>query len=104
MTLEPSDINALVASAVVLLGALGAGVKWLLVYISAKQAQSALTESEARSALSTRLHEEIRVLRIEVAALHTENRIYLRRIFQLEGVINDHPDITLPATEGWPPP
>jgi hypothetical protein len=101
--MSATDIQILLASVGVLLVTVGAGTKWLLMYIGAKQAEAALAESTARNELSARLHEEIRVLRVELAGLHTENRVYLRRIFQLEGFIHNYPDITLPDMEGWPP-
>lgn len=98
-----TDIQVLLASIGALLVTVGLGAKWLVMYVATKQAEAALTESTARGDLSARLHEEIRVLRMELAGLHTENRVYLRRIFQLEAFINTHPGVTAPPMEGWPP-
>lgn len=98
-----SDIQIIFASIAALLLALGGGVKWLLVYVAGKQAEGALSESKARSKLSERLYEEIRVLRLELANSHAEKQIYLRRIFQLEAFIHSHEGIELPVMDGWPP-
>lgn len=98
-----TDIQVLLASIGAFLVTVGLGSKWLLMYIHAEQAKSMLAESNARVELSTRLYEEIRILRLELANSHAEKRIYLRRIFQLEGFIHSHPGIILPPMEGWPP-
>lgn len=98
-----ADIQILLASIGAFLTALGLGAKWLLMYVSATQSEAALAESAARVELSARLHDEIRVLRIELAGLHAENRVYLRRIFQLEAFIHNQPGVAIPSMEGWPP-
>lgn len=101
--MNATDIQILLASIGAFLVTVGLGGKWLLMYIAGKQAEAALAESTARAELSARLHEEIRLLRVELGVLHTENRVYLRRIFQLEGFIHTHPGIHIPPMEGWPP-
>lgn len=101
--MSAADIQILLASIGVFLVTMGAGAKWLVMYIAAKQSEAALAESTARGELSARLHEEIRVLRVELAGLHTENKTYMRRIFQLEGFIHTHPNLSIPTMEGWPP-
>lgn len=101
--MNATDIQILLASIGGLFVTLGVGSKWLLMYIDQKQAQSELAEATARTELSTRLYEEIRVLRLELANSHQEKRMYLRRIFQLEAFIHSHPGIQVPQMEGWPP-
>lgn len=97
------DVQTLLASIGTLLVTVGLGTKWLVMYITSKQAEAALAESSARAELSTRLHEEIRILRLELVGLHTENRVYLRRIFQLEAFLYTQPNVNIPTMEGWPP-
>lgn len=80
-----------------------AGGKWLLTHIDALQAKASLKETQAREDLSIRLHEEIRVLRIELSETHAANRLYLRRIYQLEAFIHRQPGVEIPDMEGWPP-
>ncbi len=101
--MSAADIQILLASIGAFMVTVGVGGKWLLMYIATKQAEFALSEATARNELSARLHEEIRVLRLELSSLHVENRVYLRRVFQLEGFIHTHPNISIPLMEGWPP-
>jgi hypothetical protein len=95
--------NELIAAIITVLGIVGAGVKWLLTHLASNAASAALKESEARAQLSERLHDEIRVLRMELAEIHVEKKLYLRRIFQLERFIHTQPGINIPEMEGWPP-
>lgn len=98
-----SEIQILITSLIGLLVVFGGGSKWMLTYIDARQAKSALTESQAREALSAILHEEIRVLRMELATSNANSRLYLRRIYQLESFIHTQLLMPIPAMEGWPP-
>lgn len=98
--MTPTELLASLSGLIVLFGG---GAKWLLAHIAANAATSALKESEARAALSERLHDEIRLLRTELAEMHVEKKIYLRRIFQLERFIHAQPGINIPDMEGWPP-
>lgn len=97
------DFQILSFSIVGIFAALGGGVKWLTTHLDAKQDKAALAESEARTELSNRLHEEIRVLRIELADMRAEKRLYLRRILQLEAFIHAQPGMAIPLMDGWPP-
>ena len=97
------DWQVLISSVVGFLAVLAGGSKWLLTHIDALQSRAALTESNARENLSNRLHEEIRVLRLELAETHATNRLYLRRIYQLEAFIHKQPGIDIPDMPGWPP-
>ena len=98
--MTPTELLASLSGLIVLFGG---GSKWLLAHIAANAATSALKESEARSLLSEHLHNEIRILRIELAEMHIEKKLYLRRIFQLERFIHAQPGIDIPDMEGWPP-
>lgn len=82
---------------------LGGGSKWLLSHIDAKAIKSALAEERARTELSTRLYEEIKVLREQVARMQIERNVYIRRIYQLETFIHSQPGIDIPVMSGWPP-
>lgn len=93
----------ILAAIIALLGVFGGGIKWMLMYIDGKQTKSSLNEADARAALSQMLHEEIRVLRIELAASNASSRLYLRRIYQLESFIHTQLLMPAPAMEGWPP-
>lgn len=101
--MSANDIQVLLGSAGAFILILSGGGKWLLTHIDALQAKSSLLESTAREALSNRLHEEIRVLRVELVESHKISRLYLRRIHQLEGFIHTQPGIDIPAMDGWPP-
>lgn len=94
--MTPSEIQILIGSIAGLVAAVAGGAKWLLTYIESLQIKASMAEAVAREKLSERLHEEIRVLRIE-------NQLYLRRIYQLEGFIHRQPGIDIPHLEGWPP-
>lgn len=98
-----ADIQTLIGSAILILATLGGGVQWLLTYIKAAQTQGELAEAKARTELSDRLYEEIRLLRQELANSHEEKRLYLRRIFQLENAIHAQTGMEMPVMEGWPP-
>lgn len=98
-----TDFNTILMAALAVLAAIGTAGKWLIMYVDGKQAASDLAEAKAMTALSERLHEEIKVLRAELATSHALNRIYLRRIFQLETFIHGQPGINVPVMEGWPP-
>jgi len=101
--MSASDIQILIGSVTGLFVVLAGGAKWLLSHIDARQVKSELAEAKARTELSDRLHEEIRVLRSEVASMQSEKGLYLRRIFQLERFIHAQPGINIPEMEGWPP-
>lgn len=98
-----ADIQTFIGSAILILATLGGGVQWLLTYIKAAQTQGELAEAKARTELSDRLYEEIRLLRQELANSHEEKRLYLRRIFQLENAIHAQTGMEMPVMEGWPP-
>lgn len=97
-------------SVTLLLGALGGffvviggGAKWLLSHLDAKDAASALRESEARGELSKRLNDEISLLRSDIAKLQSDKGLYMKRIYQLEFFIRTQPGIEIPLMDGWPP-
>lgn len=98
-----TDFNAIIMAILAVIAAIVGAGKWVIMYVDGKQAASDLSESKALTALSQRLHEEIRVLRLELAHSHSMNRIYLRRIFQLETFIHSQPGVNVPPMEGWPP-
>lgn len=98
-----TDFNAIIMAVLAVLAAIGAAGKWILMYVDGKQAASDLVESRALAALSERLHEEIRVLRLELANSHVLSRLYLRRIHQLETYIHMQSNLNMPTMEGWPP-
>lgn len=101
--MTPENFPILVGSLVTFLLALGGGAKWLLSHIDAKAIKSALIEERARTELSTRLYEEIKVLREQVARMQVERNVYIRRIYQLETFIHSQPGIDIPTMSGWPP-
>lgn len=112
--MSPTEINALFISTIAFFGVLGAACKWVLgrvdakqIYAEQRQEKASLTlslrESEARSELSARLHDEVRVLREEINTMHAEARVMMRRIYDLEKTIHNTPGLALPETEGWPP-
>ena len=101
--MNAADIQIVATALCGLLVAMGGGASWVIKHIDAKQARSEVAQSIARDALSLRLHEEISSLRVELARMHTENKLYLRRILQLEAFIHTHPGLRAPAMEGWPP-
>lgn len=99
-----------VESITLLIGALGTffvviggGAKWMLSHLDAKEQSSALRESEARNALSARMHEEISALRKQLEEVRLCSQLYLRRVYQLEYAIHSQPGMALPNMEGWPP-
>lgn len=98
-----SEGQIIITALISLLVVFGGGIKWTLMYIDGKQAKSSLSESEARTTLSTMLHEEIRILRQELATSNSNSKIYLRRIYQLESFIHMQAGISIPMMEGWPP-
>lgn len=98
-----TEVQVLLASVVAFLVAIGCGVQWLLTHIKAIQLESEMSENKARTDLSERLQEEIRVLRLEMAVMRSEKNVYLRRIFQLEAYIHSHPSMSIPIMDGWPP-
>jgi hypothetical protein len=97
------DINAIIASSLAVAAIIGGGMKWFLSHVEAIQVKAALSEEKARTALSERLHEEIRILRNDLTNMHVEKNLFLRRIFQLEGFIHKLPGIDIPDMPGWPP-
>jgi hypothetical protein len=97
------EIQALIVSIGGLLIVLGGGASWLLKHIEAVQAKASLTEATARGALAERLQIEINRLNAQVDRLHLNERVYLRRIYQLESFIHKQPGIDIPAMDGWPP-
>jgi hypothetical protein len=101
MTAE--SITLLIGALGTFLVIIGGGAKWMLSYLEAKDQASALRESEARNALSTRMNDEISALRNQLDEVRSSNQIYLRRVYQLEYAIHAQPGMTLPLTEGWPP-
>lgn len=105
--MTPESITLLVGSLGGFLTVLGGGVAWLMSHLNAKDAASALRESEARNELNRRLQEEIAGLRSELLLLKQERAselsIYRRRIYQLEFFIHQQPGINIPTMEGWPP-
>ena len=108
--MSASDIQILIGSVIGLIAALAGGCKWLLMHIEANQVKANLAEEKARSELSTRLYAEISALRqellvsrAETTASHKENKLYLRRIFQLEAFIHTQKGVQAPQMDGWPP-
>lgn len=97
------DIQILLGSIAGVLVVLGGGSKWLLSYVDAIQVKSALAEERARTSLSSRLHEEIKVLRDQLESMRTRENLYMRRIYQLESFIHQQPGIDIPTMTGWPP-
>lgn len=105
-----AEIQILITALIGLLVVFGGGIKWMLMYIDGKQTKSSLNEADARVALSTMLHEEIRILRQElaisnatIAESNATSKFYLRRIYQLESFIHTQAGISIPTMEGWPP-
>jgi hypothetical protein len=98
-----TDINTFIGSVIIVLATLGGGVQWLLTYIKAAQTEGELAEAKARTELSDRLYEEIRLLRQELANSHEEKRLFMRRIFQLENAIHMQAGMEMPVLAGWPP-
>ena len=98
--MTPSEI---LAAIVTVSAIVGGGAKWIFVVIRADQTAMALKEAEARIELSQRLHDEIRLLRVDLSVMHKEKKLYLRRIYQLEAFIHSKPGMDLPIMEGWPP-
>ena len=101
--MNSGDINLFIGAILSVAATVGVGVKWLLMYIDSQQSKSDLAESAARHELSTRLYDEIKLLRTELANSHAEKRLYLRRIFQLENFIQGHEGLKMPVMDGWPP-
>lgn len=109
-----TDFQIFATTAVGILVVLGGAIKWLFMYVDtqqkitlgnteALQRVTALNEANARTELSARLHDEIRVLRVELSDMRAEKRLYLRRILQLEAFIHAQPGISIPPLDGWPP-
>ena len=101
--MSATEFQVLLGSVGALLLVLGGGSKWLLTHISSLQAVAALSQMELLGKLDTRLQDEIRDLRREITSMHTEKKVLLRRIYQLEAVIHKQPNLELPIMEGWPP-
>lgn len=101
--MSATDFQILLGSVGALLLVLGGGSKWLLMHIGALQTTSALSQMELMNKLDVRVQEEIRDLRREVTSMHTEKKVMLRRIYQLEALIHKQTDLDLPIMEGWPP-
>lgn len=101
--MTPFDIQVLVGTALAVAAAIATGAKWLLTHVEALQSKATVVESAAREMLSNRLHEEIRVLRVELVSMHGEKKLLLRRIYQLETFIHAQQGISIPDMEGWPP-
>jgi hypothetical protein len=98
-----TEVQILLASIGGLLVVLGTGTSWLLKHIENLQSKEALENIKARTELAERLRSEINVLRADVAQLQDVNRLYLRRIYQLESFIHQQPGINIPSMNGWPP-
>ena len=97
-----AEVQILIGSIVGFMAVMGGGSKWMLAHIDAIQVKSALAEERARTELSTRLHEEIKILRYQLERLQNEKSLYLRRIYQLESFIHQQPGIDIPIMTGWP--
>lgn len=97
------DIQLLVGAFCALLALVGTGAKWLIGTLEIKYTKLALGEANARDDLSRRLHEEIGVLRLELADMRAEKKLFQRRIYMLEAFIHRQPGIDIPKMEGWPP-
>lgn len=98
-----TEVQILFGSLGGLLVTLGTGASWLLKHMEGLQSKAALENLTARTELGERLHIEISALRAEVAQLQGVNRLYLRRIYQLESFIHQQPGIDIPLMAGWPP-
>lgn len=101
--MTPESLTLLIGALGGFFVVIGGGAKWMLSHLDAKDKASALRESEARDRLSTRLNDEIALLRTDVAKLHSEKSLYMRRIYQLEYFIHTQPGVSIPTMEGWPP-
>ena len=101
--MSANDINVIIGAFVMAAGIIGAGIKWLLTYIDGQQSKAELIESCARTDLSNRLYDEIKLLRIELTNSHKEKQLYLRRILQLEAYIHNQQNLIMPKMDGWPP-
>ena len=101
--MSATEFQVLLGSVGALLLVLGGGSKWLLMHIGSLQAAAALAQMESLGKLDSRLREEIQELRIELKSMHTEKKVLLRRIYQLEAFIHIQPNVILPIMEGWPP-
>lgn len=95
--------NEIFFAIITVLGLIGGATKWIFVVIRSDQSEMALKEAEARIELSQRLHDEIRLLRVDLSLMHKEKKVYLQRIYQLEAFIHKQPGIELPIMKGWPP-
>lgn len=94
----------------VFLTTLGMGAKWLIQKVEAQIRAAAEKEEIARTELSTRLHREIDDLREQIKEYKqmlkdaaTRETLYMRRVMTLEHLFNQHPNIVIPNTPGWPP-
>lgn len=98
-----SDIILILGALGTLLISFGSGVRWLMAHVDAKTNAAQLVESQARALMSQQLHDDIRILRAEVASMRLEKAIFRKRIYQLERFIHLQPGISIPEMEGWPP-
>lgn len=98
-----SDIILILGALGTLLLSFGGGVKWLMAHVDAKTNAAQLVELQARTFMSDRFNEDIRMLRSEIAIMRSEKAIFRKRIYQLERFIHMQPGILIPDMEGWPP-
>ena len=101
--MSASEIQIFLASIGAFLVILAGGTKWLLTHIENQQIKAAQAESALRTQLADRLHEEIRGVKLELLESQATNRLYLKRIYQLEALILKLTDLDLPELIGWPP-
>ena len=101
--MTPESLTLLIGALGGFLVVIGGGAKWMLSHLDAKDKASALRESEARNELSSRLHEEISLLRADITKLQAEKSLYMKRIYQLEFYVPAQDGLTLPIMTGWPP-
>lgn len=105
--MTPESFVIVLTAAGAFLATLGGGAKWLLAKVEARMQASENRENFARLALNDRLQAEIKELREELHKERheraAEQRLFMRRIYQLESYIHTQPGIDLPIMEGWPP-
>lgn len=101
--MTPESITLLIGALGGFFVVVGGGAKWMLTHLDSKDKASELREANARDALATRLHEEISLLRTDIAKLQADKQLYMKRIYQLEFFIHSQPGISLPVMTGWPP-
>lgn len=97
------DLNVVLGSAFSVLAIIGGGIKYLLARVDEKNRHAAAEQLQARQELTARLHVEISDLRAVVSRLQSENAVYMRRVYALEGYLQTIPGVQLPETPGWPP-